>query len=188
MTEVVILTGVKETIQALKNFDKGLARKLNKVIDTELTKSQGEARALVPDLPPMSGWRVTLPATKGTGNNGLPAWNAGTVRAGITKTRAEGKVRGDYTTSAGAILNKSAAGAIFESAGYSSRNRRSTVDGARTPGSQFKRTLKQRFKAASRLTWFAVYNNREDSQSKVSLALEEAKAELRLALESQRAV
>jgi uncharacterized protein YfaP (DUF2135 family) len=127
--EIIVLTGIKETVDALKEFDKAAARKFNKVINDELSRAEQKADNLVVQFTnpvygtPMRGWRKT-PATnpRSRGGAGWPAWDVNQIQAGSVKSRAQGKVRGDYTTSAGALINKSAAGAIFEVAG-------------RTPGS-----------------------------------------------------
>lgn len=181
--EIVVLTGIKETLDALKEFDKSAVRKFNKVINTELTNAERDARGIVAQIEtPMSGWRkydAAKPRTRG--GAGWPAWNTGVIVAGIRKTKAQGKVRGDYTTSAGALVNKSAAGAIFEVAG-----RKMQGSFARTAGSQFVRTLSARFKPASRLIWRVVDKDRAKIEKNVENALNEAKAELQRHLDRER--
>ena len=174
--EVIVLTGIKETIDALKEFDKAAARKFNKVINDELTRAERSADNLVVQFTnpvygtPMRGWRKT-PAMRprSRGGAGWPAWNPSEIQAGIKKSRSQGKVRGDYTTSAGALINNSAAGAIFEVAG-------------RTPGSarknQFIRYLSNSFGKASRLIWAVVDKDKEAIQRRVAAALEDAKKTL----------
>jgi len=174
--EIIVLTGIKETNDALKQFDKAAARKFNKVINDELSRAERSADNLVIQFTnpaygtPMRGWRKT-PATnpRTRGGAGWPAWDVSTIQAGITKSRSQGKVRGDYTTSAGALVNKSAAGAIFEVAG-------------RTPGSarknQFIRYLSNSFGKASRLIWAVVDKDKEAIQKRVAAALDEAKKTL----------
>lgn len=186
--EAVVLVGVKETLQALKNFDKSAVRKFNKVVNTELTRSLNEAKALVPDLPPMSGWSmkpVINPRKKTRGGAGWPEWNGPAARAGITKSRAEQKVRKDYTTNAGAIYTKSAAGMIFDGAGYSNKAKKSTVNDGAGSGNQFKRTLSSRFGKASRVGWKIVFKNKAHTEAVVAKALDEAKAELQKALNAR---
>jgi len=174
--EIIVLTGIKETVDALKQFDKAAARKFNKVINDELTRAEKSADNLVVQFTnpaygtPMRGWRKTPAANPRTrGGAGWPAWDVSTIQAGITKSRSQGKVRGDYTTSAGALVNKSAAGAIFEVAG-------------RTPGSarknQFIRYLSNSFGKASRLIWAVVDKDKEAIQKRVAAALEDAKKTL----------
>ena len=181
--EVIILTGIKETLAALKEFDKDAVKRFNKVINTELSGAERDAKNLISEQPPMSGWRKT-DATKGRtrGGAGWPGWNAGEIKSKITKTKAQGKVRkGDYTTSAGALLNKSAAGSIFEVAG------RVTKPGSGGGSSaQFLRTLGNRFGAASRVVWRVVDKDADKIQSNVAKALDDAKNELQRHLNRER--
>jgi len=189
--EVVVLTGIKETLDALKQFDKSAVRNFNKVINTELANAERDAHGIVRGIgngktdTPMSGWRTydaANPQRSSRGGAGWPAWNTGTVIAGIRKTKAQGKVRRDYTTSAGALVNKSAAGAIFEIAG-----RKSGGSSGRSQGAQFMRTLSARFKPASRLIWRVVDKDRAKIEANVKKALDEAKAELQRHLNRERA-
>ena len=184
--EVIVLTGIKETIDALKEFDKDAVKRFTKVINTELAGAERDAKGLISDEPPMSGWRKA-DAAKGRvrGGKGWPGWNAGEIKSKITKTKAEGKVRGDYTTSAGALLNKSAAGSIFEVAGrVASGTKRMT---AQSSSGQFLRTLGNRFGKASRVVWRVVDKDRARIEANVNRALEDAKAQLQRVLNRERA-
>ena len=185
--DVIVLTGIKETLDALKEFDKDAVKRFNKVINTELAGAQRDAKNLISDEPPMSGWRKADAAKgKTRGGAGWPGWNAGEIKSKITKTRAEGKVRkGDFTTSAGALLNKSAAGAIFEVAGRQASGTRRMF--ATDSGGQFLRTLSNRFGKASRVVWRVVDKDKAKIQANVDRALEEAKAQLQRELNRERA-
>jgi hypothetical protein len=90
----------------------------------------------------------------------------GSIKQGIRKSRVQGKVRPDYTTSAGAVINKSPAGVIFEVAG-----RRSRGKGIR--GQQFVRNLQQ-WGRASRLVWRIVDRDRDKVVQAVVKAQREA--------------
>jgi hypothetical protein len=188
--EIIVLTGIKETLDALKQFDKKAVSNFNKVINDSLRTAERDAHGIVRGITngktdtPMSGWRSYDAAnpTSTRGGAGWPGWNSGVVIAGIRKTKAQGKVRGDYTTSAGALINKSAAGAIFEVAG---RNEGKNATG-RSSGSQFMRTLSARFKPASRLIWRVVDKDRPKIQGDVKRALDEAKKELQSHLNRER--
>jgi hypothetical protein len=185
--EVIVLTGIKETLDALKQFDKTAVRKFNKVINSELSAAEANARRSV-DLvkndntdTPMSGWRTidAINPTKSRGGAGWPGWDRTAIKAGIKKTKAQGKVRGDYTTSAGALLNQSAAGAIFEVAGRK-------TNGVGT-GVSFINTLNRRFGMASRTIWRTVDKDKPRIEANVAKALEEAKAQLQNHLNKERA-
>ena len=70
--EVIVLTGIKETQDALKQFDKAAARKFNKVINDALTSAERSADNLVVQFTnpvygtPMRGWRKTSAANPRT--------------------------------------------------------------------------------------------------------------------------
>ena len=181
--EVIVLTGIKETLDALKDFDKDAVKRFNKVINDELAGAEKDARNIIGEEPPMSGWRKADAARgKTRGGAGWPGWNAGEIRSKITKTKAQGKVRKDYTTSAGALLNKSAAGSIFEVAG-----RKTKATAGRTSSAQFLRNLGNRFGKASRVVWRVVDKDRAKIEANVARALEEAKLELQKHLNRERA-
>lgn len=166
--EVVVLEGIKETVDALKQFDKDAVKNFNRVINNALTDAERTARGFVKADPPMRGWRKTdAVAPRSRGGRGWPAYAQGMIQQGIRKTKAQGKVRGDYTTSAGAVVNKSAAGAIIEVAGRKS--------GGNGTGKQFIRNLTDEIKNPSRLIWQAVDSKRSEIQRKVVGALEDAK-------------
>ncbi len=180
--EVVILNGVKETLAALKDFDKDAVKRFNKVINSELSGAERDAKGLISQDPPMSGWRKTDAAKGRTrGGAGWPGWNAAEIQSKIAKTKAKGKVRGDYTTSAGALLNKSAAGSIFEVAG---RKTKSSMAGGSS--AQFLRTLGNRFGKASRVVWRVVDKDKARIEQNVAKALEEAKTLLQKHLNRER--
>jgi hypothetical protein len=182
--DVIVLTGIKETIDALKEFDKDAVKRFNKVINTELAGAQRDARNIISEEPPMSGWRKA-DAAKGRvrGGKGWPGWDAGEIKSKITKTKAQGKVRkGDYTTSAGALLNKSAAGAIFEVAG-----KKTKAGFGNSSADQFLRTLGNRFGKASRVVWRVVDKDRARIEANVNRALEQAKIDLQNHLNKERA-
>jgi len=80
--EVIILTGIKETVDALKEFDKSAVRRFNKVINTELANAERDAHGIAGGISngktdtPMSGWgHTTLPTLREVpvaASDGLP--------------------------------------------------------------------------------------------------------------------
>lgn len=189
--EVIVLSGIQETLDALKAFDKDAVKRFNKVINDELKGAERDAKALITAVAgynagntPMSGWRkadAARPRSTTRGGAGWPGWDAGKIQAGIVKTKAQGKVRGNYTTSAGALLNKTAAGVIFEVAGKETK-----PGSGRGSGNQFLRTLGNRFKAASRVVWRVVDKDRAKIEANVARALEQAKIDLQKGLQGER--
>jgi hypothetical protein len=172
----IVLTGLKETLKALGDFDKDAVKEFNKVINKELSSVKKEAQGYVEAKPPLSGW-ATQPARnpRSRGGAGWPAWDQSIIKSGISTSKAEGKVRKDYTTSAGAIKNKSAQGVIYELAG-----RRSRGNGT------FIKNLEGNVGDASRLIWKAVDKNRNKIEKNVFDALERAKRTLQQNLDKEK--
>jgi len=176
--DAIVLTGLKETIDALQAFDKDAVKQFRKVINTELKIAKEDAQSFVTAKPPLSGWNVTPARNPRTrGGAGWPSWDQSIIRAGITSTKAEGKVRGDYTTSAGALKNISAAGVIYELAGR--KNKTSGKNG-------FISNIENREGDASRLVWKSVDKNKDRIIKNVSEALDVAKAKLQRHLDARK--
>jgi hypothetical protein len=173
--DAIVLTGVKNTLKALEAFDKAAVKEFNKVINHELNSAKKEAQAEVSATPPLSGWR-TQPAAKprSRGGAGWPAWDQSVIRSGISSSKAEGKVRKDYTTSAGALKNKSAAGVIYEIAGRINK------------ASGFVKNLDRETFKPSRLIWKVVDERKDNIERNVANALNDAKAILQKNLEKER--
>jgi hypothetical protein len=174
----IVLTGIKETLKALESFDKEAVRNFTKVINHELSNAKNDAKALVSSTPPLSGWSTTPPANpRSRGGAGWPAWDQSVIKAGISSSKAERKVRRDYTTSAGALINRSAAGVIFELAG-----RKNTTSGK----NGFISHLEDKAFNASRLVWKIVDRDKDKIERNVEQALNDAKATLQKNLEKER--
>lgn len=177
----IVLVGIEETLEGLKKFDKDAIKRFNKVLNDVLTDAERAARGFVKADPPMRGWKTTdplKPKKTTRGGAGWPAYNQGVIQQGIRKTKAQGKVRGDYTTSAGALINNSAAGAIIEVAGRKT--------GGTGTGIQFIRNLTDEIKNPSRLIWQAVDAKKKPAEIKILAALNEAKADLQKNLDRER--
>lgn len=174
--DAVVLTGVKETLKALENFDKDAVKSFNKVINSELRNAKKEAQGFVKADAPLSGWS-TQPARKprSRGGAGWPAWDQSVIKAGISSSKAEGKVRRDYTTSAGALKNRSAAGVIYELAGRSNRGTGTFIS-----------NLEKKESQASRLVWKSVDKNKDRIINNVEKAFNDVKGKLQRNLEKER--
>jgi hypothetical protein len=174
--DAIVLTGLKETLKALGDFDKDAVKAFTKVINKELSSVKKEAQGYVEAKPPLSGW-ATQPARnpRSRGGAGWPAWDQSIIKSGISTSKSEGKVRKDYTTSAGAIKNKSAQGVIYELAG-----RRSRGNGT------FIKNLEGQVGDASRLIWKAVDKNRDKVEKNISDALDQAKRTLQQNLDKEK--
>lgn len=175
--DAIVLTGVKETLKALQSFDKQAVKEFTKVINSELANAKKDAQGFVAGAPPLSGWNTQPPLKPRTrGGAGWPAWDQSVIRQGISATKSEGKVRKDYTTSAGALKNRSAAGVIYELSGRKNRGNGTFISNLEKKDSQ-----------ASRLIWKSVDKNKDRILKNVFDALEVAKTKLRKNLEKESA-
>lgn len=174
--DAIVLTGVKETLKALEKFDKDAVKSFNKVINSELKIAKKDAQGFVKADAPLSGWS-TQPARnpRSRGGAGWPAWDQSVIKAGITSSKAEGKVRNNYTTSAGALKNRSAAGVIYELAGRSNRGTGTFIS-----------NLEKKESQASRLVWKSVDKNKDRIVNNVERAFNDVKSKLQNNLEKER--
>jgi len=179
--KVIVLEGLDSTLTALKAFDEQAVKAFNKVINNELATAKNDAKALVPNTPPMSGWRTTAPfkpSKASRGGAGWPAWDYGEIVRQIGTTKVQHKVRSNYTTSAGSLRNGYSSGAIFEVAGRLKHQHSSR-------GNQFIENL-NRYGRASRLIWSVVDKDGDRIRRNVNNALEDAKRKLQEHLNQQR--
>ncbi len=174
--DAIVLIGLKPTLKALEDFDKQAVKEFNKVINSELNSAKKEAQGFVKSDPPLSGWN-TQPARnpRTRGGAGWPAWDQSVIKNGISVTKAERKVRADYTTNAGALKNRSAAGVIYELSGRKNNGK-----------GTFIKNLEGKVGNASRLIWKAVDKSRPRIEKNVFDALEKAKAVLQKNLNMRR--
>ena len=178
-----VIIGLDKTLKDLKKFDKSAVNEFNKVIRENFREAKEDAIAQVP-FSPLSNW-VDIPnatnQAKGryTSKSRMPVWNPSEVREGIKTTRTEGKVRADYTTSAGALKNTTGAGRVFEVAGRKSK-------GKSGRGSTFIPNIEAKFGKASRVVWKAVDQIRPKFERDIKVALEKAKATLQRDLDTNK--
>ena len=177
--DAIVLIGLDETLDALKQFDKQAKRDFTRVLNSELSRAKTEAQSLVTARPPLSGW-ATVPAAnpRTRGGAGWPSWDQSVIKAGISVTKAQGKVRGDYTTSAGSLKNRSAAGVIYEVAGRKNKFGKGT----------FIRNLSRKDGPfmPSRLVWHVVDKSGAEIRRNIFNALENAKEKLQRSLDQRR--
>lgn len=171
----IVLFGVKETVKALEQFDKDAVKSFNKLVNSELNVAKKDALGFVKSEPPLSGWN-TQPARnpRSRGGAGWPAWDQSVIKGGISVSKAERKVRRDYTTNAGALKNRSAAGVIYELAGRTNKT------------GKFIKNLEGKVGNASRLIWQSVDKNRPRIEKNVAEALDDLKANLQKNLNMRR--
>ena len=106
------VVGVKQTRKAIRAFAPDLNKQLNLELRKALSPIARKARGYVTADSPMSGWAVR-PNSQGK----FPLYDAQTITRGIGFSTKAGKTTRSGFTSNAKIFNKSAAGAIYETAG-----------------------------------------------------------------------
>lgn len=107
------VTGVLELRKALKVLAPELAKESQKEISGLLRSITNKARGYVPSEAPLSGWA----SNKGIWGQNARRYDASEIKRGITFSAAPSKPNNKGFRSVAAIYNKSAAGAIYETAG-----------------------------------------------------------------------
>jgi len=106
------LRGNIDLRKALRSFAPDLEKQLRKELASAMKPVVAKARGFVPAEAPMSGW-----AGRSFSEGKFPTYNASTIKSGIGFRATPGKVNPYGFSAMATISNKSAAGAIYETAG-----------------------------------------------------------------------
>lgn len=125
----IILTGLKDTKKALKQYAPEVLKEMNSEIKAVGKSVATLAKARIPEAPPMRGWRnVPAAAPRARSGAGWPAYSPSEMKKGIKfKTGGARRKKGSTTSDAYSLINQSAAGMIFELAGRTSNGNGSGV-------------------------------------------------------------
>jgi hypothetical protein len=106
------IRGNSDLRKALRTFTPDLEKALQKELRAALKPVVSKAKSFVPNQAPMSRW-----APRAFSEATFPFWNPTVIKNGITYTTKVSKPNRDGFTSMARIINKSAIGAIYETAG-----------------------------------------------------------------------
>jgi len=106
------IRGNTDLRNAVRRFAPDLEKNLRKEIANGLKPVVATARGYVPTISPMSGW-----ASRSFNNGFFPTYTASTIIRGISYSSVVTKKSKQGFTANAAIFNKSAVGAIYETAG-----------------------------------------------------------------------
>lgn len=104
--------GADKLRKALKQYEPDLAKETTKELGNLLKPIAAKARGYMPSESPLSGWAAT-PNSAGK----FPTYNPSIAKRGITYKTSPSRPNSRGWRSLVSILNKSAAGAIYETAG-----------------------------------------------------------------------
>lgn len=108
----IVIRGNIDLRKALRSFAPDLEKQLRKDLAAAMKPVVAKARGFAPAESPMSNW-----APRSFSEARFPFYNVSTIRGGITYSATPGKVNNYGFSSMAKITNKSAAGAIYETAG-----------------------------------------------------------------------
>ena len=114
---VVEIRGNIDLRKALRRFAPDLEKALKKELHRALRPVVNQAKSFVPATSPMRGW-----AGRSYSQGKFPTFSAATMRAGITYSVSASKPNKNGFTSMARIVNKSAIGGIYETAGRKNPN------------------------------------------------------------------
>ena len=104
--------GGVELRKALRQFTPDLAKETQKELGAVLRPITNKAKGFIPSSSPLSGW-----ANEGNGSWARVQWSSGTAKRGIGYKATPSKPNRNGWRSLARIVNASAAGAIYETAG-----------------------------------------------------------------------
>jgi hypothetical protein len=113
----VEIRGNSDLRKAMRRFAPDLEKNLRKEMASGLKPVVAKARGYVPAESPMSGW-----AARSFNQGKFPTYNASVIQRGLTYSTNVSKVNKNGFSSMAAIYNKSAVGAIYETAGRKNPN------------------------------------------------------------------
>lgn len=116
----VVVEGVPELKKALAKFAPDLRKQMDDEIRVALKEVVGEARAKVPSSAPGNLYNFNdkgVEPDSRTGYRAFPKYDSGTIKRGLTYSMGRGKRNKYGFANLYSLLNKSAVGAIVETAG-----------------------------------------------------------------------
>ena len=117
MPTKVELRGNVDLRKAMRSFTPDLEKNLRKDLRDALKPVVNKAKGFAPSQSPLSGW-----SSSSFSEGNFPKYNRTTVANGITYSTSAGRQTRKGFTSQAAIMNQSAGGAIFETAGRKNPN------------------------------------------------------------------
>lgn len=115
------IKGLDNTLKALRKLDPITYKEMNREIRPEMKRLQKKAQTFLPaEISGLSNWlRVQSPEAKSRTNKTrpFPKYDVNIARKGITYSVGKKKQRGSSWASLYALINRSASGAIVETAG-----------------------------------------------------------------------
>lgn len=146
--------GADKLRKALKQFEPDLAKETTKELGGLLKPITAKARGYMPSESPLSGW-----AARSFNEGKFPTYNATIAKRGISYKTTPSKPNRRGWRSLVSIINKSAAGAIYETAGR------------KNPGGNFSPRLNGDLKGRDKMQGRAIFRAWEEDQGRTQGAV-----------------
>jgi len=146
--------GADKLRKALKQYEPDLAKETTKELGNLLKPIAAKARGFMPADSPLSGW-----AERADGKGKFPTYNPSIAKKGITYKTSPSKPNNRGWRSLVSLLNKSAAGAIYETAGR------------KNPGGNFSPRLGGDFKGQGKLQGRGIFRAWNEDQGRTQGAV-----------------
>jgi hypothetical protein len=146
--------GADKLRKALKQYEPDLAKETTKELGNLLKPIAAKARGFMPAESPLSGW-----AERADGKGKFPTYNPSIAKKGITYKTSPSKPNNRGWRSLVSLLNKSAAGAIYETAGR------------KNPGGNFSPRLRGELKGEAKMQGRGIFRAWNEDQGKTQGAV-----------------
>jgi hypothetical protein len=146
--------GADKLRKALKQYEPDLAKETTKELGNLLKPIAAKARGFMPAESPLSGW-----AERADGKGKFPTYNPSIAKKGITYKTSPSKPNNRGWRSLVSLLNKSAAGAIYETAGR------------KNPGGNFSPSLIGELKGEAKMQGRGIFRAGNEDQGKTQGAV-----------------
>ena len=146
--------GAGKLRKALKQYEPDLAKETTKELGNLLKPIAAKARGFMPTESPLSGW-----AARSFNEGKFPTYNPSIAKKGITYKTSPSKPNNRGWRSLVSLLNKSAAGAIYETAGR------------KNPGGNFSPRLRGELKGEAKMQGRGIFRAWNEDQGRTQGAV-----------------
>lgn len=177
----IVVKGLLQTRSALRKFAPDILKESDREMRAALQVIVKQARSFVPRETPMQNWDSTASSTQQGAWAGARAFSAPIIKAGIRSKIGGGKVNSRGFRSVYSIINETAAGAIYETAGRKTAGQQGSSNNPRA-GQKFIANIQNQAdmwtpvgqphgKGEGRLVYAAVERNRGKAMRTIAIAV-----------------
>lgn len=137
----VNVTGVQGTLKAMREFDNDLYKQMNKQIKGAMLPIRDKARGFAPaNSSLLSGWTNAVASDDTVNYRPFPKYDQGETQKGITYNQGANKRNSSGFSMTHYVANRSAGGAIYETAGRKNPNGQPVFQRTRFTAADYRET------------------------------------------------